>query len=101
MQCSRFLHLSPVMGDSIVSCRIYRYSGLRYTWARGVKPCASHRIGQLLKKALWAEGNKMEKFLEHMAAKMDGHMVHFGGKLFHLLAPVLRTDIRKSGPVTF
>jgi hypothetical protein len=28
------------------------------------------------------EGEKMDKFLEHMAKVIDEHMEHFGGKLF-------------------
>ncbi len=58
--------------------------------AKEVSSLADHEFEEAYRKAstiaekvMQAEGNKMEKFLEHLAEEMDEHMAHFGGKLFH------------------
>ena len=36
----------------------------------------------IAENVMQAEGQKMDKFLEHFAKEIDKHMEHFGGKLF-------------------
>ena len=43
---------------------------------------AYDKASAITEKVMQAEGEKMDKFLEHFAKEIEEHMEHFGGKLF-------------------
>ena len=43
---------------------------------------AYDKAANIAESVVQYEGDKMDKFLEHMAKAIDEHMEHFGGKLF-------------------
>jgi hypothetical protein len=43
---------------------------------------AYDRASNIAEEIMQHEGDKMEKFLEHMAQEIDKHFDHYGGKLF-------------------
>jgi hypothetical protein len=43
---------------------------------------AYDKASAIAEKVMQAEGNKMDKFLEHFAKEIEQHMEHYGGKLF-------------------
>ena len=58
--------------------------------AREISDLADHefeiaygKASEITEKVMQAEGDKMEKFLQHLAEEIDAHMEAFGGKLFH------------------
>ena len=44
---------------------------------------AYEKASKIAEDVMQHEGDKMDKFLEHMAKAIDEHMEHFGGKLFN------------------
>ncbi len=77
-------HLSAVFASVFA-----RYGHISKEEAKEISGLADHEFDSAYDKAskiaeeiMQHEGDKMDKFLEHMAKEIDQYFDHYGGKLF-------------------
>jgi len=78
-------HLSAVLAS------VFAHAGhISKEEAREISALTDHefenaygKASDITEKVMQAEGDKMEKFLQHLAEEIDAHMAAFGGKMFH------------------